>query len=228
MKTDVHLQHDVIAELDWDPCVDAAQVGVIAKEGVVTLTGHVPAYAEKHAAEEVTKRVHGVRGVANEIEVRPGQPSLYDDEEIASAAVHGLQWDARVPHQNIQVLVERGWVTLDGTVEHQFEKKAADRVLHHLAGIRGITNAIHVLPQKELDEVKSSIEAAFRRSATLDSSLLNVETEGETVILTGDVHSHIELEEAERTAWAAGGVHQVQNCLTITPWGLGPAEEWGY
>lgn len=228
MKSDVHLQRDVMDELNWEPSLEAAQIGSTVKEGVVTLTGHVPVYTEKHTAEDAAKRVHGVRAVANEIEVRPSGVHVRDDEDIASAAVHALQWDAKVPDEDVQVVVEDGWLTVEGTVEEQFQKVAIDRVVRHLAGVRGVTNSVTATPRELLSEIKSRIEAAFSRSATLNSRKLEVVMDGPTVILSGDVHSHNELEEAERTAWSASGVVRVQNCVTITPWGFGPAEEWGY
>lgn len=228
MKTDAHLQRDVLDELDWEPSVDAAHIGVTAREGVVTLTGHVPVYANKHTAEEVAKRVHGVRAVANELDVRPDDVHLRDDEDIAAAAVHALEWDADVPAGNLQVTVREGWITVEGTVEHQFQKAAVDRVIRHLSGTRGVTNEIVVTPPEKVTEIEADIEAAFKRSAALTSRRLVAEVAGETVTLTGDVHSHTELEEARRTAWAAPGVRRVETCITVTPWGHGPAEEWGY
>jgi osmotically-inducible protein OsmY len=227
-KTDVHLQRDVLDELAWEPSVDASQIGVTSKEGVVTLTGHVPVYSEKHTAEEVARRVHGVRAVANEIEVRPPDAQAHDDEAIAAAAVHALQWDSKVPDTEIQVTVEDGGIRVSGVVEHQFQKGAVDRVLRHLRGARGVTNEITVTPRQSISETKEAIEAAFRRSAVLNSRRLAVEVENEMVTITGDVHSHAERDEVERTAWSATGVRRVQNCVTITPWGFGPAEEWGY
>jgi len=228
MKTDTHLQRDVLDELEWEPSVDAAQIGVTSKEGVVTLTGHVPVYSEKHTAEEAAKRVHGVRAVANEIEVRPLDAHVRDDEDIAAAAVHALEWDAKVPDKVVQVFVEDGWIKAEGTVEHRYQKAAVDRVLRHLHGSRGVTNEIKVIPQQSLSEVKAALEAAFKRSAVLNSKNLSVDVDDSTVTITGDVHSHAELAEVERMAWSAGGVCKVHNCVTITPWGFGPAEEWGY
>lgn len=228
MKSDEHLQRDVLDELKWEPSLDAAQIGVTARAGVVTLTGHVPIYAKKHTAEEVTKRVHGVRAVANELEVRPSDAHLRDDEDIAAAVVHALEWDAQVPDEQLKVTVEEGWIKITGTVERQFQKTAVDRVVCHLRGARGVTNEIVVVPPEVISEMAEDIGAAFRRSAMLDSSKLSVEVDNSTVILTGDVHSHAELAEALRAAWAAPGVKRVDNCITITPWGTGPAEEWGY
>jgi osmotically-inducible protein OsmY len=233
MKNDVLLQRHVLEELDWEPSVDAEHVGVTVEGGVVALTGHVPVYAEKHAAEEVVKRVHGVRAVANDIEVRPTGLHVRDDADIAAAALHALEWDSKVPDDRLQLTVREGWVVLDGTVEAQYQKAAAERAVRHLVGTRGVSNNIRVtrweVPHGEFSaEIKTSIEAALLRSATLNSKRIRVETDGDVVILTGDVHSHVELEEAERMAWTARGVHHVNNCLTITPWGSGPAEEWGY
>jgi osmotically-inducible protein OsmY len=228
MKTSVHLQRDILDELDWEPSVNAAHIGVTVHEGVVTLTGHVPVYDEKHTAEEVAKRVYGVRAVANEIEVRPVDMSKRDDEEIAAAAVRVLEWDTKVPHERIQISVEQGWITAEGKVDEAFQKTAVDRALRHLVGARGVTNSIVVAPREMCDQVKACIEAAFNRNAMLKERSLGVELDGVTVVLTGDVHTHTEREEAERIAATAANAACVQNCLTLTPWGFGPAEEWGY
>lgn len=227
-KTDAHLQRDVLDELEWEPSVDAAQIGVISKEGVVTLTGHVPVYSEKHTAEEVAKRVHGVKGVANEIEVRPSGVHVRDDEDIAAAAVHALEWDAKVPDEKVQISVEDGWIKAEGKVEHRYQRAAVDRVLRHFHGSRGLSNNIEVASPERLSEIRSVIEAAFKRSAVLNSKNLSVEVEDDVVTITGDVHSHAELAEVERIAWVGGGHKKVQTCVTVTPWGYGPAEEWGY
>ena len=165
MKSDVQLQRDVLEELNWEPSVEAAQIGVTAKDGLVTLTGHVPIYAEKHLAERVTKRVHGVRAVANEIEVRPTDAHVRDDEAIASAALHALTWDAKVPDERLQITAEDGWITVEGTLDEPYQKTAIDRVLNHLVGARGISNATDVLRRETSGEIKQNIEAAFRRSA---------------------------------------------------------------
>jgi osmotically-inducible protein OsmY len=179
-------------------------------------------------AEEVAKRVHGVKGVANDIEVRPPDSHQRDDADLAAAAVHALEWDAAVPDDRLQVTVQDGHITLEGVVDWQYQKEAADRAVRHMVGARGLTNSIEVKGREAPDDIKVSIEAAFRRSATLDSRRVSVQTEGRTVTLEGDVHSHAERDEAERAAWAAPGVVRVRNYLTITPWGYGPADEWGY
>lgn len=228
MKNDAQLQHDVIEELEWESSVDGAQIGVTAREGVVTLTGHVPVHSQKVTAEDVAKRVHGVRAVANEIEVRPPESHRRDDADLAAAVIHALKWDSAVPEDRIVVTVRDGLVTLEGTVAARFQRDAADRVVRHLRGVRKVNNRIVVQHTETSDRLKASLEDAFRRSATLDSKRLFVTAEHGKVILRGDVHSHAERDEAERIAWAAPGVRQVENCITITPWGYGPADEWGY
>ena len=238
MTVSVDLQRHVLDELDWDPSVDASQIGVTVKDGIVTLTGHVPAYTQKHAAGEVAKRVHGVRALANEIEVWPSEEHRRDDEDIAAAALHALEWNAKVPQERVQVIVEDGWVTLEGKVDWGYQKEASDRAVRHLIGIRGVNNAIAIGSAESLaspaaheevvNQIKDRIEAALRRSARLHAKDITVDICEGTVTLTGDVHCHAESDEAERTAWAARGVIRVENCLTITPFGTGPAEEWGY
>lgn len=228
MKTDVHLQRDVLDELDWEPSVDASQIGVTVKDGVVTLTGHVPIFAEKHLAEELAKRVHGVKAVANEIEVRPPDVHVRDDTELASAAVHALDWDAHVPSKQIRVTVDHGWITLEGSVQRQFQRVAAERAIRQLVGTRGVTNQIRVCPPEATSRIETDIHSALRRNALIDARRVAVAAQDRIVTLSGDVHTHAECEEAERIAWGARGVDRVVNCLTVTPWGEGPAEEWGY
>lgn len=228
MKPDAELQRHVIEEFDFDPSIDAARIGITVEDGVVTLTGHVPTFAEKLAAEEVAKRVHGVRAVANEIEVRPTGSHTRDDAALAAAAVHCLEWDSSVPHDQLQVTVRDGAIVLEGVVDWHHQHNAAESAVRRLVGAREVINKIRVMPPATSREIKARIEAAMVRSATLDSKRIRVAAEEGVVTLTGDVHSHAEREEAARIAWAAGGVSQLSNCLTVTPWGCGPAEEWGY
>lgn len=228
MSKDVELQRRVLDELDWEPSVDAAQIGVTVHEGVVALAGHVPHYTQKFTAEEVVKRVYGVKGVADDIEVRPPASHQRDDADIAAAAVHAIEWDTGVPQGRVQVTVREGWIVLEGAVDWQYQRQAAERAVRHLTGLRGVTNSILVQPGETTSLLKEDVEAALRRSAIVNSECVAVEIDGNTVLLTGDVHSHTERDEAERTAWAARGVVNVENCITVTPWGTGSAEEWGY
>jgi osmotically-inducible protein OsmY len=218
MKTNQQLQRDVIEELRWEPSIDAAQIGVTAEDGVVTLTGHVPVYAHKFTVENVAKRVHGVKAVANEIQVRVPGNARHTDEAIAAAALQALKWDAAVPEDRIQVTVRDGWVILEGTLDWQYQREAADRAVRNLIGAQGFTNSILVKPKDHSREIKTDIESALRRHAYLDSGQIQVDEDGGSVTLLGDVHSCLEREEAERLAWAAPGVRRVQNRLEVTPW----------
>jgi osmotically-inducible protein OsmY len=225
---DLEVQRNVLAEIRWDPSIDDSQITVSAVEGVVTLKGHVQVYAEKHAAEEVAKHVHGVRAIANEIEVQLSDSLQRDDSEIAAAAVVALDWHSKVPHERVQVIVDHGTVTLEGEVDWQFEISAIEHVVRHLNGVRGLNNRIEIKARETNDEVNRSVESALKRSAKLRLKDINVETEKGVVTLTGDVHSLAERDAAERMAWAGRGIQRVENCITVTPWGDGPAEEWGY
>jgi osmotically-inducible protein OsmY len=236
VNTDLELKSNVLAELDWEPSVDAARIGVCVENGVVTLTGHVAVFAEKQLAEEAAKRVKGVKAVANDIEVLLGKHHQRDDTDIAAAAVRALEWNAKVPHENLQVTVMGGRVHLEGVVQHNHQKELAERIVRSLVGVRGVTNAVRVEPSQEhrlqLSEDRAAmcrrVEEALRRNAVLASRNICVEIHGHTVILSGDVRSHSEVDAAERAAWAAPGVDEVDCTITITPFGTGPAEEWGY
>jgi osmotically-inducible protein OsmY len=217
MKKDTDLRHDVLDELEWEPSLDAAEIGVTAHEGVVTLTGAVKSYAEKMTAERATKRLHGVKAIANDIEVRLPGAAERNDSDIAGAAVDALKWRTVVPNDRIKVLVTKGWITLEGDVDWQYQKDAAFEAVHHLLGVKGVTNLIGVKPRASASDVRSRIEAAFRRSAELDAQQVRVETRDGKVTLRGDVHSWSERQEAERTAWSAPGVTQVENLIAIAP-----------
>jgi osmotically-inducible protein OsmY len=215
--TDSELQRDVLNELKWEPSVDAAHIGVSVKGGVVTLTGHVTSYAEKWAAEEAAKRVYGVRAVANEIDVKIPSSSKRTDEDIAITAVNALKENAAVPDDKIKVTVSNGWVTLEGEVEWQFQKTAAETAVRYLSGVVGVTNLIRVKPQAKPDELKKRIEDAFKRTAALDANNIRIEVDGGKVTLRGKVRSWAERELAEREAWAAPGVWSVENLIEVEP-----------
>jgi osmotically-inducible protein OsmY len=215
--TDSQIQEDVIRELQWEPSVDAARIGVSVKNGVVTLSGYVQSYVEKWAAEDAAKRVYGVRAVANELEVRLPPQKVRTDEDIARDAVTALQANTWVPADRIKVTVSQGWVTLDGEVEWQYEKEAAENAVGSIAGVKGVTDRIKVKPKVSPEEIKSRIEDALKRIAAVDAQRITVEVDGGKVILRGTVHSAAEREEAEREAWAGPGVWSVENLITVEP-----------
>jgi len=219
MKSDAQLQNDVTEALKWEPNIDEAQVGVNVKAGIVTLTGHVPHFLQKTAAEEAAKRIYGVKAVANEIDVRIPSSGQRSDTEIATAAVSALRWDASVPDDAIKVTVTNGWVKLEGELEWDFQRKAAEDDVHRLIGVRGISDEITVKqkPKASPSEVKSKIEDAFQRSAQIDARRIGVKIHDGKAILHGNVHSWNEREEAERAALAAPGVSGVENDLAVVP-----------
>ena len=217
MKTDSELQGDVLAELKWWPSVNAAHIGVAAKDGVVTLTGQVTHYTEKTAAEASAKGVYGVKGIANDIEVEPPGSSKRTDQDIAEAALSALKWDFQVPGDKVKVVVKKGWVTLEGTVDWQYQKDAAARCVHYLMGVTRVSNQIAIKPTAKWIDVKNKIEDAFRRNADLEARRITVNTHDGKVTLTGSVSSWSERNEAVSASWAAPGVTSVKDNLTVMP-----------
>jgi osmotically-inducible protein OsmY len=215
MKTNTQLQFDVLDELQYEPSVDAAEIGVTAKDGIVTLTGNVKSYVEKWSATRATERVSGVKAVVDELQVRLPDVHLRTDEDLARAVLNALKWDVTVPDDRIKVKVEHGYITLEGTVDYKHQETSAIKAVRNLAGVKGITNLITVKPQATPSEVKRKIEGAFRRTAELDAQRIKVDVHDNKVTLRGIVHSWAERDEAERAAWSAPGIAFVEDKLIV-------------
>lgn len=217
MKSNAELQRDVIAELAYDPAIDPAEIGVIARNGIVTLTGTVRNYAEKLDAAEAAERVQGVRAVIDEMHVSIPCIQHRADEDLAQAVLNTLKWDSRIPDENIKFKVSHGWVTLVGAVDYRHQQTVTEEAIRNLTGVRGITNLIEVKPRPLALEIKDRIEDALRRSAQITEQPITVEIEGSKLILRGTVHSRAEQQEAHRIAWSAPGVSEVEDHLTVAP-----------
>ena len=215
MSKDSELKKAVLDELSWEPSVDAAHIGVTANAGVVTLTGHVDNYTHKFAAERAVGRVKGVKAVAEEIEVKLPYNVKRGDEDIAAAAIDRLGWNSIVPAGAIQVKVEKGWVTLTGTVGQHFEKEEAEQDIRALSGVVGVSNQISIRPKAIASNVKDDIEQALLRSSYHDTDTIKVSVLGGEIKLTGVVGSWNARSVAETTAWSAPGTTSVENDITV-------------
>jgi len=216
-RGDEQIQRDVLEELKWDARVQPNEVGVTVRDAVVTLTGYVDNYGKKWTAERTTHRVTGVRAVANDIEVRRPTAAERTDTDLADAATHALEWDAFVPLDKVDVTVSRGWLTLKGEVEWEYQRRSAERAARRLSGVRGVTNLVGVRPKAapSPQEVRRDIEDALVRNAETDAGQVTVEVDGDRVILAGPVRSWTEKQEAERVAWSAPGVATVDNRIVV-------------
>jgi len=213
--SDRTLHDEIMNELDFEPRVNAAHIGVIVEKDVVTLSGHVSSYAEKLAAEDAVRRVRGVRAIATEIEVRYPSDKKTADDEIARRALDILAWNATVPRNAVKITVHDGRVTLSGDVNWQFERRAAEDQVRKLTGVSAIINNVRLLPSVHSGDVKVRIENALKRSAEIEANAIAVSVDGGTVALDGVVHNWAEREATERAAWSAAGVTAVRNRLAI-------------
>ncbi|MDP3555961.1 MAG: BON domain-containing protein [Bacteroidota bacterium] len=215
MRTDAEIQKDVMEELKWEPFLNVSEIGVAVKQGVVTLSGTVDTYSKKETAEKATKRVKGVKAIAEDIEVKPFSSFIKNDTEIARIIADSLKWHSAVQEEKIKVKVESGWVTLDGEVDWEYQKDAAKNAIKNLPSVKGITNLIAVKPTITPKDIQQKISLAFHRSATLDSQKINVDINGNKAILSGTVRSWAAKTDAENAAWKAAGITKVENKLVV-------------
>jgi osmotically-inducible protein OsmY len=213
MKSDEELRRDVLAELEYDPSLDARKIGVAVEDGIVTLTGEVSSFAEKWNAERAAERVEGVRGIVNKIEVKI--VGDYSDTDIAREAADALRWNLMVPPGKVIPKVENGYITLTGEVNFDFQRRAAEKAVRYIPGVKGVINLVTIKPKVEPKEIKEKIEEALKRMATVDAGNIQVEVQGSEIVLRGTVRSWAERHEAEKAAWSAPGVTSVKNYITV-------------
>lgn len=212
---DATLRQQIIDELEFEPAVSAAHIGVAVAGNVVTLTGYVSNYAEKMAAERAVKRVKGVHGIAEEIQIRFADDRKVRDDEIAARALNIIAWDTTLPDENIQVKVQHGWITLTGKADWYYQKAAAENAVRKLSGVQGVTNHIEVAPPVLVTDVKQRIEAALKRNAEIELSGIRLQVSGHAVVIEGQVKSWHEREVAELAAWSVPGVRSVDDRLVV-------------
>ena len=217
MKSDSEIERDVREELKWDPDLDATDIAVAVKNGVVTLAGFTKSYTDRLEAELAAKRVAGVHAVANDIDVRLPAIDQRPDPDIARDAVVALKSELPISHDRIKIIVKDGWITLEGAVEWQYQKTTAETAVRRVKGVKGVTSVIAVKPKVEPSELQRKIMEAFKRNAEVDANRITVEAHGSEVILKGTVRSWIEREEAERVAWSAPGITHVEDRIVVSP-----------
>lgn len=215
MKKDIEIQKNVIEELKCTPLIKVNEIGVAVKNGIVTLSGIVDSYPKKITIEKAVKKIAGVKGIAEDLQVKLVESQLKTDPEIAQAVKNSLEWHSSVGVDNVCILVENGWVTIDGSVDWDFQRKSATDVVQNIVGVTGITNNIKISHKPVSSEIKTNIQSALIRNANINANKINVTTEGNNVILSGDVGSWAEYEEAERSAWLTAGVSKVENNLQL-------------
>lgn len=217
MKSDSEIEHDVREELQWDPDLNAEDIAVSVKDGVVTLAGFTRSYTDRLEAEMAAKRVAGVHAVANDIEVRLPAIDQRPDPDIGRDAVAALKSQLPISHDKIKVIVKDGWITLEGAVEWQYQKTTAESAVRKIKGVKGVTNVVQLKPAVQPSDIQRKIQEAFKRSAEVDANRITVEAKGGEVILKGTVRSWMEREEAERVAWSAPGVTHVEDRIVVSP-----------
>ena len=215
-KSDATLHGDVLAALQFEPSLNETRIAINVRKGVVTLLGKVDSYADKATAERVVRRVDGVRGIANDLDVEVPERHQRTDTDVAQSALDALRWDVTVPAQALQVKVEKGWLTLSGEVEWHFQKRHAEDAVRRLRGLRGVINLVTVKPQLTALDVKRKIEDAFERNARIHAGGIQVVVEANRITLTGTASSLTEMREAEAAAWAAPGVTEVANEIQVS------------
>jgi len=217
MKSNEEIERDVREELKWDPDLDASNIAVSVKDGVVTLAGYVKSYTDKYEAEAAAKRVASVRAVANDLEVRLPSVDERPDPDIARDAVAAIKSQLPISSEHIKVVIKNGWVSLEGQVEWQYQRQTAEKAVRRIKGVKGVSNLIQLGPRAQPEDIKRKIQEAFKRNAEVDANRIMVETNGSEVILKGTVRSWVEREEAERVAWSAPGVTKVEDRIAVSP-----------